>query len=213
MRTIKITKNIYKFSELSSEAKHNAIQKYRDSNPDLSWQDENMDSLKKFAEIFPIKLTKAFYGDRGEGVSYYFDCNYVENLCGQRLATFIWNNYSNEIYSQKYYKSWSSNKKIIHKKVKSKIQPSGNYWNVYKGLFIIEGDCILTGYYMDDVLLKEIYDFVRSPDNRNFNDLLNHCFDNWISAGNADIEKQNSDEYIVDILIDEKFDENGTMIY
>lgn len=51
---------------------------------------------------------------------------------------------------------------------------------------------------MDESLLKPIYEFLKKPsDSINFLDLLDDCFNEWVKAGNADIDYQNSDEFII----------------
>lgn len=221
MRTIRI--KLYKFSELSKKAQAAAIEEYRNdtASEPLAWADENRDSLDKFAEIFPIEVREAYYGDRGEGVSFYFTCeDAIEELSGQRLATYIWNNYKDDLYKGKYFKSWTSKERVSHRKVKSQLiskatgwtnkEIFGQYWNTYSGL-TLEHSCVLTGYYMDDEILEPIYKFLDKPRDINFKDLLEECFNAWVKAGNSDIEDQNSDEYITDTITsnDYEFTKDG----
>ncbi len=179
MRTIRT--KVYQFSELSEQAKQKAIENYRNSNTEIFWADENRESLKEFAKLFPIIVTDWSYGGRGEGVSFRFtECGEIENLTGQRLATYLWNNYNVDIYSKKYYS----------------IHENGSYKSRYSKIQSEPFNCPLTGYCMDNELLSEIWDFINKPDSRNFKDLLEDCFSEWIKACNADIEDQNSDENI-----------------
>jgi hypothetical protein len=60
-------------------------------------------------------------------------------------------------------------------------------------------------------LLDEIWKFLDKPDNRDFKELLQDCFDSWIKACNDDIDHQNSDEFIIEEIEanDYQFTENG----
>lgn len=200
MRTKTI--GIYKFEELSPKAKQSAIDAYRAKGYQPAWTDENFDTLRAFEKVFPIKITNSSYGDRGEGVTFHFtdystSCEVIEELSGQRLATYIWNNYRGHLYKGKYY----SNKPVgsnNHRSRHSKIQ--------------LETSCVLTGYCIDDDILDPIYAFLKKPlATTTFRHLLEDCFDAWVKACNADIEWQDSDEYISDYLIanDYEFTEDG----
>ncbi len=167
--------------------------------------------MEKFADIFPIKVTDWSYGGRGEGVSFRFetDRDEIEELSGQRLATYLWNNYKADLYSKKYYGLRNlglTDKKINHKRVISKqitanCPNKGKYSNSYYSAITIETyNCPLTGYCMDNELLDQIWKFIDKPDSRNFKDLLEDCFADWIKACNNDIDNQNSDEFITEEL-------------
>lgn len=221
MRTIRT--KVYKFSELSKAAKQTAIEWYRSRDTELQWADENRHSMERFAEIFPIKVTDWCYGRRGEGVSFRFetDRDEIEQLSGQRLATYIWNNYRDQIYSRMYYSMMGSigltDHKINHKRVtseqiKNECPNKGKWSNSYHSAITIEKmNCPLTGYCMDNELLFTIYEFLDKPDSRNFEDLLEDCFNEWIKACNKDIEWQNSDEFITEEIenYDYEFTKDG----
>lgn len=53
---------------------------------------------------------------------------------------------------------------------------------------------------MDNEILDPIYQFLDSPRNINFLELLEECFNAWVKACNQEIENQDSDEYIADHL-------------
>ena len=217
-RTVRF--KVYKFHELSDKAKQKAIEHYREKGYEPAWTTENRKSMEAFAEIFPIKVTNWSYGGRGEGVAFHFTADdEIEELSGQRLATYLWNNYKNEIYSKKYYNSYRSltDHKIKHNRVVSEELTTGpnkgKFLNSYYSAITIEKyNCPLTGYWMDNELLDEIWKFLDKPDSRSFKDLLEDCFDAWIKACNADIEEQNSDEYIAEILAanNYEFEDDGT---
>lgn len=219
MRTIET--KLYQFEELSEESKQRAIEKWRSEDTEIAWASENRDTMEKFAEIFPIKVTDWSYGGRGEGVSFRFTCDdCIEELSGQRLATYIWNNYKSDLFKGKYYHSQKfglTDHRLIHRRVKSKQItnncPNKGKWSnsYYSGLFL-ETSCVLTGYCMDDDILDPIYKFLDKPSNQTFRDLLENCFDEWIKACNRDIDWQNSDEYISETISanDYEFEEDGT---
>ena len=61
-----------------------------------------------------------------------------------------------------------------------------------------EGDCPFTGYYIDDVLLRPIRDFMAKPQLLlvTFQQLVDECLSAWVSAYIADWEYAYSDEAI-----------------
>mgnify|MGYP006318484437 CR=1 FL=1 len=198
IKTIKL----YTLDQLSDGAKKKAIRQFLDTRDEYFWQDENRNSLEKFAELFDIKLTSYFYGDRGEGVNYTSSYrSEVEELTGVRLATWIYNNIGKEIFTPKYY-SVDLNKEVKHKRIKCEFyKRTGNYFVGYYSAITKENSCPLTGYCMDDKLLKPIYEFLKKPDNKvSLLDLLDDCFNEWVKAGNAEIDYQNSDEFAIQEL-------------
>lgn len=208
MKTIEV--QIYSFDELSEKAKQKAINNYRDNNSEIAWAEENRQTLEKFAEIFPIKITNWSYGGRGEGVSFYFTLNdCIEEMTGQRLAKYIWNNYKRDLFKGKYYSLWSKKEKSY------KYYKEG--YPVLKTRYskiLLDNSCVLTGYCVDDDILQPVYDFLNKPiEGVSFRDLLENCFDSWITACNNGIEYQNSDEYIAEELINNEYEftENGKL--
>lgn len=208
-----IRTKVYKFIELNEEAKQYCISQRRNTdNSTPAWTDENFNSLKAFAEIFPVKIKKSCYGSRSEGVDYNFtESDSIENLSGQRLATYIWNNYKRLLYKGKYFSLWSKTEKSykhykdgypVLKQRHSKVQ--------------LENSCVMTGYCMDDNILNPVYNFLKKPSaNINFTDLLDDCFSEWVEACNADVEYQDSDEYIENEIIsnDADYTKNGKQFF
>lgn len=197
MRTVRT--KVYKFNELSDEAKQYAIEKRRE-NQEYFWGGENRNTLEAFERVFPVNITDWSYGGRGEGVSFTFtESDEVEELTGHRLATYIWNNHFHDLFKRKWYsKSWDAKKRVL--------DPSKGKTERYSKI-IFEHSCVLTGYCIDEDILKPIYDFLKKPDNNtNFRDLLESCFDAWVKACNEDIEYQNSDEYIAEELESNDFE-------
>lgn len=194
MKTIEV--NLYKFSELSDEAKEKAIEKWRnDSYDSQPWFiSESNDSFEKFAELFNIDWRNIDYCEpyRNE-YSIKLD-DQIKYLSGQRLATYIWNNYKKDIFKGRYY--YTKNK---HRH--SKIQ-------------IEDFCCALTGVCYDDELLSPIYEFLKNPeDNMDFEMLLNECIYNLCSNVSDEIDYQNSDEAIIETIEANEYDflENGEL--
>lgn len=59
------TANVYPFAELSEEAKEKALSDYRQNGFEYAWQDENMESLKAFCDLFGVSVTDWSIGTWG----------------------------------------------------------------------------------------------------------------------------------------------------
>jgi hypothetical protein len=125
------------------------------------------------------------------------ECKSVE-LTGHRLAKYIINNHWDEIHNRKYYsKVVGSSYKHRH----SNIQ--------------VTRDCPLTGYYIDDVILGPIYDFIDHPvDGPTLSDLVRE----GISKFNEEVYRDREEYYSMEGFLEEcdrneyRFLENGTRI-
>jgi len=179
MKTIEIT--LYKFNELSSEAQETAINKWRESDTDYFFASDNEASLKAFTEIFPIKVNNWSYDaySHSESSQYNGEADH-QTLSGPRLMAFIHNNYGNMLYPAKTYRLKSG------KTRKSRI--------------IKDTEMTMTGYYMDNVLLDPIYDFLKGNVNIDFEDLLESCVYAWGKACQADCYYQQTPEYIKETI-------------
>jgi len=200
MRTIRI--KAYKFNELSEEAKQYAINKYRNQtvqNNDYAWQGENIETVKSFCKIFPVELNR-----RAEGFIFTGE-DRIADLTGHRLATYLWNNYRPEIYRPKQYWICTGRKNTVGANAKHR----------NSNIFIIEDGCPLTGYCLDNAILKPVFDFMRRPDlYTDFKDLMFDCFHAWEEAVKYDQQWQISDEYISETIEanDYEFTADGKMI-
>jgi len=204
MRIKKI--KLYKFNELSEEAKEEAIENYRNTDHYYYNGDDNRASLAAFENIFPIKIGGWSYGGASDDdISFTMQCDdNIAELSGQRLATYIWNNYRNQIYKGKYYSS-----KMIP--TGRDTPPMINYRYRYSRCTLEEG-YNLTGYCADIYLLNPIFEFMRQPVNSmTFEDLMRECLNEWISQCTKDAEFTYTEEYIKDFFEanDYEFDENG----
>lgn len=183
VRTVRT--KVYKFAGLSEQAQARAIDDYRKENDDYPWQGDNIATLKAFMEIFPVE------SNRRGGVRFrerYPDPRYdvLPKLSGQRLATYLWNNYKDDLYKPKYYSRGNS---VRHSKCQ------------------IEPGCVFTGYYMDNEMVKPLYDHMNKPDDRtNFEQLMSECFQAWGEAVEEDIKWVNSDAAIKETIINNEYE-------
>lgn len=198
MKTKEIT--LYTYDELSDSAKEHARYDFISSEPFND--DELRSSLDAFESVFPIKIGKWEYGGCTPWIDFTFTADEtIEELSGWRLATYIWNNYKDDIYKGKYYSKmrWEGDKyilKIRHSKI------------------ILESQmCPFTGVCFDEDLLDPIWKFLKAPDDTTFIDLMKNCLDSWISAADKEWNYENSEEYFAEMCEANEwtFRENGEM--
>lgn len=186
------TYKVYKFNELSDEAKEKAIEKIRkrEYNAGFPWSEEYRQSLEGFAKFFDITLKDWSVGGRGEGVSFDLSEN-MDGLKGVRLYKYLVNNYLNRTKEYKYSK-----------------EKKGQKYNV------LAGECFFTGFCADENLLDAIREFCKKPKkDLEARELFEACFWDWIKAYNADSDYQTSDEGIKETIEANDYDflENGTI--
>jgi len=194
--------NIYKFDELSEEAKKKAIEWYLGDGLEYHFYKDNLDTLNSFENIFNIKVTDYSYGGYCmPHISWDFtdhDSEYIEELEYVRLLKYVINNFWNYLYKPrvKYLKAVGSNNN------KERIS------NIF-----LDETCTLTGYYMDMEILNPIYNFLNNFKEPclNYSELISECLDSFIYACNRDWEWCHSEEYAIEnIKANEfEFDENG----
>ena len=185
----KVCVKIYKYDELSDSAKENARQWWIEcESQDHAWSKENRETLDVFCALFPVKVSDWEYGYRNY-INFSMTCNdEIETLSGWRLATYIWNNYRRDLFKGKYY---STSGKCIDGKYHYKSRHSK---------IILDNCCVLTGYCIDDDILKPIYDFLNRPDSQTFYDLMNDCLQSWVYACQDEYEHALSDESAEDAI-------------
>lgn len=177
MRTQQV--NIYLYSELSDQAKEKVREWWLDIE-DFSWiTKEARETLDKFCEIFPVEWERMDWENPYYSYWRIRTPEYAEELTGQRLATYIYNNYGQYIFKPKtYYRNGE--------KRYSRIQ--------------ITDDCVLTGVCYDMDILMPIYDFLDKPTNIDFRTLLNDCIYSLCRSVIGEIEYHKSEEGIADIM-------------
>jgi hypothetical protein len=210
MKTIDV--NLYKFSELSEEAKEKAIQKWRNDNYNYQpwFIDEANKSFEKFADLFSIDWRNIDYCEpyRNE-YSIKLD-DQIKELSGQRLATYIWNNFKRDLFKGKFYfkdcYTYPNGKKTEDNRQYKR------YIKRYSKIFL-DNSCVLTGVCYDQDLLQPIYDFLNKPTDIDFETLLNDCIYSLCHSVSAEIEYQSSDEAIIETIEANDYDflENGEL--
>jgi len=194
MRTETIVRKIYTIDELSDDAKQRA---YEDSIESFEYflHGENMASLNAFAGIFNIKIKNYSYGGNNSFIDWSFsgvDDEVVE-LKGFRLAKYIWNNYRRDLFKGKYFSLQSKKEFNPHYGVKY-----GTYKSRHSKI-LLDNSCVLTGFYIDDDLLKPIYDFLNKPcTHTDMEYLIQDCVNCWLSSVQSDYEDQMSIEAFYD---------------
>ena len=125
------------------------------------------------------------------------ECKSVE-LTGHRLAKYIINNYWDEIHSRRVY---------------SRVTRSG--YKIRHSNIQVTRECPLTGYYLDDIILGPIFDFIDHPvDGPSLSDLVRK----GISKFNRAVEEDYEYYYSMERFLEEcdmneyRFLEDGTRI-
>jgi hypothetical protein len=185
MKTIIKEVNVYKFEELSEEAKNNVREWiFQDG---YFWADEAWQSAKKFGEEFNVKVYEGNF-------SPYASINYstgqiddnILNLSGTRLRTYLINNHYSLFFERKPQGEYIYNHETKRGSYKKR---SRVIWQ--------ETSCPFIGYCMDEDILQPMREFIASPDkNTTFEDLISECMNAWIKSAENDCEGQESEEYL-----------------
>lgn len=158
----------------------------------LNWRDneeyfygsENAATLKAFERNFPIKIKDWEYGYR----NYIRADIQLEDLIKELSGVRAW----------KWLKNNSHDKAIGWDK---------KYHNIAE-------DCPLTGYYMDNIILQPLRDFMARPDkNQTIKDIFWACLNAWLDACQKDFDYWLSEEAIREDILsnDYQFDHNGNL--
>lgn len=178
---------VFTFDELSAQAKENAYHNWLHDGH-YGWANDNEKTLEVFANIFPVTITDWEYGYR-KHIRYVFNADDdIENLSGVRLMKYLYNNYEHILFKGRYY---STPGKYINGKYTYKHR----YSKIIKDTF-----CVLTGYYIDNSILKPVYNFLKKPSKHvTFADLMRDCLQSWVTACNNDYEACTSMEYFAEL--------------
>jgi len=216
MRTIRT--KIYKFDELSDDAKQSAIRHYQNNflTFDHIYSDAEC-TVKAFCEAFNVK----------SGNHSWLDCNTsniddaILELTGLRLRKYILNNFGVTLYKRKYLKhgELTNFRKPFHRMIKqteiiNKCPNKGKFSiSYYSNIFVEANNCNLTGMCYDCDMMQPIYDFLelRTFGSTNFEDLLNSCFYAMSKTLKDEESYMYTDEYISEEILanDYEFTENG----
>jgi len=199
MRTIET--KVYTFDELSDSAKEKAIENWRNSETEYAWSAEWMDSLREFCRVTGIELRDWSIGPYSYSYikteyrpSYDFE---NEDIKGWRLRTWLIDNWLPLFATGKYY---STSKQV-----------DGKYYykSRHSNIMIEHDNAPLTGFMGDTDLIAPVLDFInrkgelfslRSWEQIDLDDIVQESMNNFISGYNADMEAQDSDEYIEDTI-------------
>lgn len=217
MRTITTTVEAFKFDELSEEAKQTAIQEYRGDGVDTShnWNEAH-ESVKEFHNVLGSREGSRSWLDVNTG---HMDDQILE-LSGNRLRTYLLNNFPSAFYERKY-RGHSKNDHRSTEKPKGhrlvtaiKKDYKGNYYRVFKSNFLTESCCPFTGVCYDESLLDPFKAFITLPDARTFEDLLQEAMESLRIDLESEDEYRNSDEAIEEDIEanDYEFTEDGNRI-
>jgi hypothetical protein len=214
MKTIEI--KLYKFNELSEEAKQKAIKKQRESIDTSYIYREAHNTVKEFEKIFPTDSM---------GNNSWLDCNVriedsIAELTGERLRKYILNNFGSFLFKRKYLKhgELSEIRKPYHPMMKQR-EITNNCAN--KGKFSIsyysniqtDSCCVLTGVCYDHSMLKPIYDFLDRKTEGNFEDILEGCYSSLREDLESEEEAMQEDSYLIEEIDanDYDFTEDGNI--
>jgi len=220
MRTIRT--KIYKFDELTEDAKSNAIRHYQNNilSFDFIYSDAEK-TVDAFCNAFNVK----------SGSRSWLDCNTsnidddILNLNGLRLRKYILNNFGDTLFKRKYLKhgELAATKKSYHR-MKKQIEITNNCPNkgkvsvsYYSNIQKESKNCNLTGMCYDDDMLQPIYDFLEKRNFSNctitFYHLINDCFDELRKTVENEIDYRNTDDAIIEEIKanDYEFTENGNI--
>lgn len=172
----------YSIDELCESAKDKAYENWLNSHETNYLYYEYEPVLNRFCEIFGIKLSNWEVDAYTYSYSYRAP-DWEENLCGNRLAKYILNNFYSRLVSPKIY--YSKNFFHNHKERESAI--------------MVNRDCVLTGFFADDEILFNIYNCVDYIEKfASVEDLFDACFDQFFDCLRNELEYQNSMEYFIE---------------
>lgn len=198
MRTIRT--KVYQFSELSEQAKENAIEQFRNSERyNQHYFDEVTESVKAVCELFNLKTGRQWSDIRTSHI----DDNILE-LKGIRLYKYIVNNYWSSLYKRKFLGCIGDNRIIKHRMSKTHFYDMSKGARVNSSNFIysnvqFDNSCTLTGVCYDMDILQPVYDFLKRPNlSTTFEELMNEIESAINKTFNNTEDWLNSDEFIQD---------------
>lgn len=214
MRTIRT--KVYKFSELSDEAKDTAIENYRNAETFDYLYDEAWESVQAFAKVFNINIDNIdFQEPYRSQYSFRSIDETALDLTGQRLATYIWNHYRSDLFKGKYYGKLVDTFKDGTKIPVSKEHPIGKRHVLRYSKCTLERGCVLTGVCYDDSILEPLYKFLDKPTSSDFRDLLEDCISSICFAIQEEIKGRSKDEAMAEELtnLEYEFTKDGEIFH
>lgn len=208
MKTIEI--QLYKFSELSEDAKQTAINDHRNKGCNSQFYfDEIIGSVKAVCDLFNLETGGEWSDLRTSLID-----DAILEIKGERLYKYIINNFYNSLFSPVYIGSMDKSingRQFIYKVRKNyKGEP---YTQIYSKLKR-DNSCTLTGICYDNYILQPVYDFLLNPDkNTTFEDLINDIGTAISKTFSNTEDWVNSDEFIIEELEANQYEftEDGEM--
>lgn len=203
MRTITITKEVYRFDELTEEAKERVFDHFRMDCDILSWQSENRDTVEAIAEKMGWKYRYDSYDGITYTVDYDIDDEDISALSGVRAMAYIENNYINAARQAKTY--WLHD--VLY------CDGRKNWTRKSKINFTID-NCPFTGYCMDCCFSEAWKEWKETfCKNSTVQDFANMVADRLGKDWTSDNEYQVSDEGIIEMIdaSDYEFLADGTI--
>ena len=177
MRTVQKTYTLFTLSELDDEARQRAYADWLAKGRDYPYVYENRNTLEAFCNLF--RIVCANYRYDSYTYAYRFRTGHgeeTERLSGVRLLAYLYNNFHAELYKPKTY--WTKDRKRGR-----------------KSRIFVTCECPFTGVVSDDIILQPLMNFMRSPDGRNFKELMRDCLENFFRSCRDDCEYVESEEY------------------
>jgi hypothetical protein len=191
-----ITLELFKFNELSEDAKQTAIDNYRYSGNHCGDAGEIIDSAKAASELFNLKTGRQY----SDVSTCHIDDDILE-LKGVRAYKYLLNNYGGELFKRAYIKHYDTHKIIPQFYCERKTYKNGNKSTFVYSKYKTTDSCVLTGFCYDDDILQPVYDFLAKPcKNTTIQDIFEELGE-AIAKAFADYEDWvTSDEYISEVL-------------
>ena len=145
--------------------------------------EDAIDTINGFCSHFDVTVNVGIglFSDAREGFKITFSNDEaggdgIEELSGVRLWKYLENNYL-------HYREWIDRFKKIH-----------DVGDKMHNVDLLAGDCPFTGMSYDEAALDEIREFMKAPDERDFQELLTDCVDAVFKALHDDGDYIYSDE-------------------
>ena len=201
------TISIYQFAELSEDGKETAREWWRSSTLEngFEWQREWIESIKQGLKSFGAELHDWSIDCLNASQSSVTIINHNDNaggLTGFRLRTWLLNNYYSNFFERKPYGNYTKNEKT-------------GKWGYKRrsNVLYIETSCPFTGYFGDENFMGIFREFIKKPDGRTLDELLQDATDATLRGLEQDCKYQLTDEYIDEAIQANgyEFNEDGTI--
>lgn len=199
-----LTIKVFKFDELSDEAKKNAIENYRseyfvDQNP---WAEENAESIRKIAKA----INSSYEIDSYNHCFFEMDNDYtVEELKGKRAIAYVWNNFIEPNLTPKYITGCFVDGKLHYDAVSSN---SKHYYSKVSKEF----SCPFTGT-VADMILWDAWIYFKDEVKKFNNEMTVEAFVNRVGYMVEKFLDEEDEYYYSDEYIIEEIESNDVEFY